>query len=142
MFCSKCGKEIADNSAICNYCGMSIGSNSADAATRQTERYSKEDYLVTCEEYTKEKKEVEAKYKKKNTTLYILAVICFILALIFMFLFFFNPLVYGVLLLIFLFVAIVPFIIVACNLNKKKTELENLADTYYRRYINKYNSNK
>lgn len=140
MFCSKCGKEIADESIVCNYCGEVLGQATTGVATKQTGMYSKEDFLSISEDYAKEKKEVEAKYKKQNTMWYVIMAVCFVLIIVFMFLFFVDPVAFGIILIIMLFSPIIPAIFVSVNFNKKKAELEELADSHYRRYINNFNN--
>ncbi len=143
MFCSKCGKEIANGSAHCSYCAEVSGQQTAmDTKSRRYEgMYSKEDYLTISEEYNKEKKEIEAKYKKKITTCVLAMVASFVLMTVFMCLMIANPML-GILSLVCLVTAFTSAACWQLNINKRKAVLEEVADTHYRKYINNYNSSK
>lgn len=41
MYCSKCGKELLDNSQFCSYCGANL-SNTEKQFNEELEKYSKQ----------------------------------------------------------------------------------------------------
>ncbi|MBQ7999614.1 MAG: zinc-ribbon domain-containing protein [Ruminococcus sp.] len=139
MFCSKCGKEIADESIVCNYCGEVLGQATTGVATKQTGMYSKEDFLSISEDYAKEKKETERKYKNKITKCCVTMGVCAVLMFVFMCMLFIEPIL-ALLSLVFMGAMIGSVIMWQVNINKRKAELEDLADSHYRRYINKFNN--
>lgn len=64
MFCSKCGKEIEENSNFCNKCG-----NEINPIKKETESIPVDKSIIE-----------ESKNKKNRTAIYILSTICIILA--------------------------------------------------------------
>ncbi len=102
--------------------------------------YSKEDFLAISEEYAKEKKEVENKYKKRITKCCIMMGLFGVLIIVFLCVMLFKPML-GLLSILFIILMIVAAIMWQTNINKRKAELEELANTHYRNYVNKNSNN-
>lgn len=114
-----------------------------EVSTKYTqERYSKEDFLAISPEYNTDKEEVFLKYKKKIKLSYICMGISSGLLFLFIILFFFNPVVFGMFAVIMIILGIVSGVFASINTAKREKALSDLGDKYYRDYVSNLYSNE
>ena len=134
MYCQKCGKQIDDGSAFCQYCGVHTGKVYQNYNVQHTERKT---------EHIKSKEEFMADYRAKHPEIivyFVLFAICIIAgAIVFImnFLEFSNhhreENLNGMLISVFFYVGAFAFLYA-------KNRSEKLAQTAYNTYLNDVNS--
>ena len=67
MYCSQCGKEIADNSKFCPECGENISGDSSNKSTLVDEtRDTRKSFFLRNQYYTKEERKDPRNKKKRH----------------------------------------------------------------------------
>ncbi len=141
MFCSKCGKEIPTDSRSCIYCKTPIESNQLDKSTfiKDSNIYSKDDYLSLSKEYENEKKKI----KKSGRNMIILGGILFGL----------GVLIIPTILIIIMDQMLIPLIVSFLGIivgtvfwgvseSTTKKRIDELGDNLYRKYVSDFNIKK
>lgn len=141
MFCSKCGKEIPTDLRFCIDCKTPIESNQLDESTfiKDSNIYSKNDYLSLSKEYENEKKKI----KKVGRNKMILGGI--LLGL--------GALIIPIILIPIMGQMLIPLIVsflgiivgatfMGVSESTTKKRIDELGDNLYRKYVSNFNSKK
>lgn len=138
MFCSKCGKEVAQNSKSCINCGQSINSNvhnNREYLNISNQILSKEDFLSLSAEYENEKKKLRRMYRNKLIIgLILLGLSVFILPFILVLI------IQQVLipLIVCILGITVSCIFLGVNESTNKKRIDELGNNLYRKYISDF----